>query len=341
MPEEFFQEIRQVFTTAEQAMGGAIDRYYILGGFSIRLRFAGPALISSLTPALSHLQTNPVSHPDLTIYLWDSKSTGIKMARPTWTIDDYLQFGLINGFNTEQFKTQFMNALYMVDLRMGKAAYWIPDAKNVPYYRTITPLRTIFNWWFNEHQRFILHAASLGLPEGGVVITNKAGSGKSTTALSCIGSAIKYAGDENCLISLDPEPYAYSLYCSGTLEAEDIDRIPRLTPYLSNVSRLNIEKAIYLFNNDYQAYMIKGFPIIAILIPRVSGKVDTMIRKKPVSQPLLALAPGSLFQLPGVGGEYLGSLAELIKRVPCYSLELGTQINQIPHVIERFIRSQL
>ena len=263
------------------------------------------------------------------------------MAHPSWTTDDYLQYGLINGFNTDRYKTQFMNALYMIDLHKDMAVYWIPDAKNVPHYRTVTPLRTILNWWMNDHKRFILHAASVGLPGGGVVITNKAGSGKSTTALSCIGSGLKFSGDENCLVALEPEPYAYSLYCSGTLEAGDIDRVPKLAPYLSNGSKLHIEKAIYLFNDDHQKLMIKGFPIKAILIPSISGKDDTIIRMKATNPPLLALAPGSLFQLPGVGGDYLSSLAELIKRVPSYSLELGTQIDQIPHVIESFIRSQI
>jgi len=341
LPEQFFKEACQVFSEAEQAMGGAIDRYYLIGGYSIRLRFAGPALLPFLTPALSHLQINPVLNPDLTILFWDSKSTGTKMARPPWSTDDYLQFGLINGYNTERFKTQYMNALNMIDLDKGKAVYWIPDIKNVSYYRSIRPLRTILNWWMNEHQRFIVHAASLGLTEGGVVITNKACSGKSTTALSCIGSSLKYAGDENCLISLDPEPYAYSLYCTGTLEPEDIDRIPKLKSYIINASKLQIQKAIYLFKNDHQALMITGFPIKAVLIPSISGKADTMIQRRIKKPPLLALAPGSLFQLPGVGGDYLGSLAELIKRVPCYSLELGTQIDQIPLIIERFIRSQL
>jgi hypothetical protein len=114
-----------------------------------------------------------------------------------------------------------------------------------------------------------------------------------------------------------------------------------LAPYLSNPHKLEFEKAIYLFNDDHQKLMIKGFPIKAILIPTISGKVDTMIREEITSPPLLALAPGSLFQLPGVGGEYLKSLADLIKQVPCYSLELGTQIDQIPLVIETFIRSRL
>jgi hypothetical protein len=340
-PEIFFQETNQAFDRAGLKSGEIIEHDYQLGRFSIRLRFAGQELIPFFTPALSHLEIDPITKPDLTIHLWDSQSTATPMPHPPWTKDDYMHFGLIRGYNNERINTLFMNALHMIDLKQDQAVYWVPDSGNIPYYHTIRPLRTIINWWLNQHQHFIVHAAAVGLPEGGVLITGKGGAGKSTTALACVGAGIQYAGDENVVISSSPEPYLHNLYCSGTLDADDIDRILAIKPYLSNASKLAYQKAIYLFHDDDQKILSKGFPIKAILIPEVSGKVDTTIQARSVSQSLIALAPETLFQLPGAGAEHFQAMVSLIKQVPCYTLELGSQIVQIPNVIETFLRDRL
>ena len=338
-PNIFFQETCQAFSKAKQSMGGTIDRYYMLGGFLVCLRFAGPALVPIITPALAHLETTPAPDPGLTIYLWDSASTGVNTPPPPWTEDDYLEFGLIDGYNNARIKTLYQFALHTIDLDQNLAIYWISDAKNAPYYHTITPLRTIFHWWLNKHQRYIVHAAAVGLPECGVLVTGKGGAGKSTTALSCVDSGLKYVGDENSLITISPEPYAHSLYCSGTLEVEDVDKFPLLRPSLSNITRLHAEKALYLLFTEFQDNLSAGFPIKAVFVPKVSGKYDTSIEKRSAVQTLMALAPGSLFQLPGAGRESFQAMADLIKQVPCYTLDLGTDLSQIPVVIERFLRS--
>jgi hypothetical protein len=340
-PELFFHELKQSFYQAKKAVGGTIDRYYQLGEKIIQLRFAGPALISKLTPALSHLETQPHSQPDLTINLWDSASTGVQPPPPPWEPDDYLQFGQIRGYNNKRIKTVFMIALQMIDLELNEAVYWIPDTDDIPYYHSIRPLRSIINWWMNKFQHYIVHSAAVGLPEAGVLITGRGGAGKSTTTLSCIGSGIKLAGDENCLISLKPKPHLHSLYCSGSLDSKDAYNIPGITPYLYNASRLDREKAVYLFTPGHQEIMVKGFPIKAILIPRITGNKETTITESQNNLSLISLAPESIFQLPGAGAKHLQIMADLIRQVPCFSLELGSQIERIPVVIEKFLRSWL
>jgi len=341
-PDHFFLEVYLAFLRAEEALDGSIDRFYMLGGFIVCLRFAGPALISIITPALAHLEIAATPNPALTICLWDSASTKIEMpSSPPWSKDDYLEFGLINGYNTEKIKTLYQDTLNMIDLNQNRAIYWIADARNVPYYHSITPLRTIFNWWINQSQQFIVHAAAVGLAEGGVLITGKGGAGKSTSALSCIDSGLKYLSDENCIISITSKPYVHSLYCTGTLEAKDADKFPYLKSSLTNENMLYIQKAVYLLNDEYQNKLIDGFPIRAVLVPRVSGKYDTSIIKLSSAQTLIAMAPGSLFQLPGGDRKSFRAMADLLRQVPSYALELGTDLAQIPNVIERFLRYQL
>ena len=336
---DFFQAVCHAFSDAEQSIGQTTDRYYTFGGLTVLLRFAGPALIPIITPAFAHLAARPVSSPDLTICLWDTASTGIRIPPLPWSEDQYLQFGLIDGFNSGRFKTLHQHALQMIDLEENKAIYWIPDSREAPYYHSITPLRTTLHWWLDKHDLFVVHAAAVGTSERGVLVTGKGGAGKSTTALSCIDHGLDYIGDENCLISIAPEPYAHSIYSSGTLEAEDVGRFPSLDSSLCNANRLHVEKAVYHLFDSYQQSLPSGIPIKAVFVPRVSGRPATSIQRRSSAQTLVALAPGSLFQLPGAGRNSFRAMADLLRAVPCYTLELGTDFSKIPIVIKDFLRN--
>src|SRR5579872_3275601 len=56
------------------------EQFYELGSRTIRLRFAGPALVSALTRAIGHLRQEPSAKPDLTISVWDSETTGVPLS---------------------------------------------------------------------------------------------------------------------------------------------------------------------------------------------------------------------------------------------------------------------
>ena len=337
-PKVYFTEVYRAFSEAGQAAGEIVERYFGLGGFTLCLQFAGPALISPITTALAHLAIDPVASPSLTISLWDSASTRVRIPPFPWRPENYLEYGLVDGFCTERIKTICQSALQLIDLDLNRAVYWVPDASQMPYHHSTTPLRTIFHWWLSEQRRFIIHAAAVGLPEGGVLITGRGGAGKSTTALASIDYGLKYVSDENCIISTGESPRAYSLYSSGSLEAEDVDRLPSLLPCLSNREKLGEEKAVYFLSPRYRQNLCETFPVRAVFVPRVSGKRTTSILKRSPTQTLLALAPGSIFQLPGAGRDSFRAMADLVRQVPCYTLEVGTDLQEIPRVIEDFLR---
>jgi len=78
---------------------------------------------------------------------------------------------------------------------------------------------------------------------------------------------------------------------------------------------------------------VSGFPIKAVLIPRITGQSDTSVRPTTTGAALRALAPSTIFQLAGSGQTAFQTMSSLVKQVPCYSLELGTEMAQIPEVI--------
>lgn len=66
---------------------GTVERHYEIAGASVRLRFAGGALVPFLDPAIAHLAADATSPPDFTIDLFDSASTGTpsRSSRGVWS----------------------------------------------------------------------------------------------------------------------------------------------------------------------------------------------------------------------------------------------------------------
>ncbi len=342
----FFESAHLAFLAAQEAVGGSDRQSFKIGGYELCLRFAGRALIQPMTKALAHLAIESSESPDLTICIWDSASTQTPMIPPSWSTDDYGVQGLINGFNTDRFQTLLQlanNTLNMLDHRKNLGLYWIPDARHVTYYATISPLRTLLYWWMRRHGRQLVHAGAVGTADGGVLLPAKGGSGKSTTALACLEAGLLYAGDNNILLSTDERPmHAYSMYNSTALHAIHLEeRLPHLLSHIENPEQLEEQNAFAFLHKRYPTQMATSLPVRAVLVPRATGHRDTGLSESSLAASLNALIPSTLFSLPGAGRETFEALVKLIHPLPHYMLNLGTDLPQVPRVISELLRTLL
>lgn len=338
-PLEFFNDIYSYYHQAVKKSQN-ISYYYQIAGFNICLNFASSALISKITPALSHLKIEKVSSPDLTICLWDSHSTGVKMPPPFWQGNHLQKRGEIIGLNSDNIYTSFQwgaNALSLLDLERNLGIYWVNNPNLLPYWETSSPLRSILQVWLSQKNIQLVHGGAVGLREGGVLLTGKGGSGKSTTALSCLNSDLFYLSDDYTLITTNPIPTAYSVYSTGKKKPDDVDRLPFLKPIISNSDRLGEEKALYFLDEHFPEKIINTFPLKAVLIPRITGGNNTNLEKTSSIMGLSSLIPSTIKQLPYTGEKACKIITEVVNKLPCYYLNLGTDIKQISSVIFKFL----
>ena len=80
-----------------------------------------------------------------------------------------------------------------------------------------------------------------------------------------------------------------------------------------------------------------SMPIRAILVPRIVDRTDTTIVPAPAAAAFKALAPSTVFQLPGNAHEAFRTLAQLTRRLPTYEIQLGRDFASIPGVLEDFL----
>ena len=348
---EFYETVKNGYSRAERKIGTALRKYCCIAGYNIQLNFCGSAIIPKIMPALSHLEIDELSAIDLNIFLWDSVATDTKMPllvsslitqlRTNWW--EHLDIRReIKGYNSDAVHSTFHlgpDILSVLHRNVNEAVYWIEDATLIPYYEEGYPLTSILSSWLEPRQHHYVHAAAIGFEGKGVIIPGHGGAGKSTTALACLlNSELQFLSDDYCLLSYEPEPMVHALYNTTKLKGEeDINRFPHLREKISNPDRLDEEKAMVYLQDYFPDKISRQLELKAILLPKITGMPRTEIKPAKAIEALKALAPSTLFQLPGSGPQTFHAFGRLVKEVPSYRLELGTEIDRIPDVIYRLI----
>ena len=337
----YFDEICTAIDEAAQAVGGFTDYFLQVAKQTVRLRFAGPGLVPHTLPALAHLIVDPTGLPDLTIYLCEGASTGTRLPPIAWNVADQTYRGEATGrYNEGDFHASYSPwdlVLSMLDAESGRAAFWAADARRLHFSARGTPLRDVLHWWLNHNGGQLVHGAGVGTPSAGVLLTGRGSSGKSTTALGCLGAGLFYAGDDHVAVSLEPTPFLHSLYNTAQLDVDGKFSISDLVPGVKDPGPTPDRKVQLFMQQHCPDRVVRGFPLRAIIWPKVTDHKDTHLRAASGAEVLMALAPTTVLRLPGAGKESLRLMAELTRRVPGYVLELGSDLSQIPPLITSVI----
>jgi hypothetical protein len=334
-PAEFVEEAERCFERAARA-AGLHQRTFDLGGRRVEMRFAGTKLLDPMTRALAHRAARPDGPAELRVCFFDSESTGTPMTPPAWGPEQYTAGGEIAGFCDERVETSYQtgwDVFQCLDRERKVALYWTPSWRLLPWWEVSFPLRVILHWWLRDTALQPVHAAAVGNADGGVLIAGPCGAGKSTTALSCLGSRLQYAGDDYTLARVEPAPYVYCLYNAAKLNPEGLDRFPRLAASVANRDRLDREKAMLFLHESQPSALIGGFPVRAVVVPEVTGRRDTAVEPAPQSLAMLALARTTTMHLPAARARTVAKLIRLTKSAGCYKLLAGTDLAQIPEAL--------
>ena len=328
-------DARHAFELATRATGGVVEWRFAISGCSVALHFAGTGLVAVVTEALTHLRDTETGPADLDVFLWDSASTGVpfpvsdRMDLPAWR--RLAPWSDVHHGNERIMHQPYEDSLAV--LADSQAVYWAASGADAPFYERSAPLLHLLHWWLADRGLLVVHGGAVGRPEGGVLLAGTGGSGKTTTALSCLGSSLGYAGDDYVVVGVQP-PHAFSLYRSAKVDRVHSRRLARLLPEVANPDPRPNDKALYFIDQG----LALDFPIRAILLPQlVDGTRSRAARTSPATA-LARLAPSSILQLPGVGSGALKGMRILCEAVPAYSLQLGTDIEAIPAVIDELLR---
>ncbi len=335
----FFEGVHERYRQAV-AQVGEVHSDYRIADTTVRLSFAGGALVPYFTRALEHLKVPSVAEPDATICLWDSKSTRVGMLPPPCDREGFSDRGDLWGFNSKRIKTAFHYHDYSVnvfDHQRKTGIYWVQSADVLPYWVLASPLRTLFHWWMERNGGQLLHAAAVATDGGALLIVGKGGVGKSSTALTCLEAGLGFLGDDYVIVRCHPEPKVYSLYATAKLNPPDIDRFPRLQPYLSKSEVPADEKAVLFLDPHFRGQIRLEMPLQAIAVPEVVDRDATSFRTETVPRIQEAATFTTMSQLPYAGSHTHDFLASLSGALPGFRIELGHDRQRLSGAIAEFL----
>jgi serine kinase of HPr protein (carbohydrate metabolism regulator) len=205
-------------------------------------------------------------------------------------------------------------------------------------YERGKPLSRLLLDWFNGQDVQIIHTGLVARNNQGLLFVGKSGAGKSTSSLACVNAGFGYLSEDYVGLQLceDGSFVGHSLYNSLFLRTEHLDRFPQLAPYAIRGRMPYEEKSVILLSQVFPERLQRVVPIRALILPRIVNARETWFRRASKGEALLALGPTSLLQIPnrGLGVRGFNNLAYLVERIPCFWLEVGTDLTSIPRCLE-------
>jgi hypothetical protein len=222
------------------------------------------------------------------------------------------------------------------DAASGRAFLWARDPSVLDLWGEHTkPFLEIFHAWLIDTPWQPIHGGAVGGPEGGVLLAGGSGVGKSTTVLSCVEAGWLYAGDDYLAIRTDgDEARVANLYGSARLCVDMADRFEGLRP--AEVGRITvngIEKRDLILGDLLPAAQFGGFPVRAILLPKIVGGPRSALRPASPAQATVAIGAVTMHLLRAGAREAFEKIAGIAAATPAYRLELGDDIEDLPNLI--------
>ena len=325
---EYFHTQRQWFAQTRTAAGDAPRCDLRLAGRRIRIEFLSSRAVAVVVRALRHLAVEaPVEGagspqpPDLTVCCWDDLAAGGPPPPLPFLTGEA---GLFHFEGPPRIAWEpALGSLAAFDPATQVALWRTPDLARIPAWEQAGPLRRILHWWASAWGGQLVHVAAVGDETGGVLLVGRGGSGKSTTALSCLGTQVGYLADDYCLVDPSAGPRVYSLYASGKANRGSIARLKRLQAAFAQSSLWEETKQILFLGPGTGWEVVSSAPLRAIVLPQIVPTGPASLAPASKGETLRALAPSTLFQMPGERGPALQRLTTLVQQLPCWSLRLG------------------
>jgi hypothetical protein len=341
----------EVCRDASAGSGGAVRTTWLeMAGRPVRLAVAGERLTEILLTAFRHLRLDAAptgrTPPALEVEIWDASECGREC--PIRYLRDSLPrtwpFGraVLGRSDDGRVLAYQSHALFgVLDLEQNRLVAVVGDARRLSLFERGKPLQPLLLAWHSAIGAVPVHAGLVARGGRGVLLGGAGGSGKSTTSLLCWDAGFDYLGDDYIALPAGPgegRHVAHSLYASTWLTPDHSRRFPRLAEKAHHGNE-DEDKLLVMLAEVDDARLARSSGVDVLVLPRVAGGHDTTFRRASASEALLRLAPSSILQLPFIDGRRaLERMHELLRTVPAYWLQLGTDFPAIPMAVDAILR---
>ena len=83
--------------------------------------------------------------------------------------------------------------------------------------------------------------------------------------------------------------------------------------------------------------LVDGFELAAVVLPRVTGRSGSRLEPASPAAALRVIAPTTSFHLPGYGREVFAKVTALVRALPCYRLDAGTDLEELAATVASLV----
>jgi hypothetical protein len=339
-PAELIRRAEEAFASARE-QSAVVERNVTLAGRHVRLAFAGDAFQADFDRAVAfgESEAGAESTPTLTLSAWDAASTNAPIEAGSWLGLMLGPAGVVEDLSNERYDVSLdLHASLMsaLDTVRGVGFHYAQNASLLPGWEVTHPARMLWSAWSRSQGMQLCHAAAVGREGRGVLLAGPSGSGKSTTTLACLVAGMSSAGDDYVLVEANSaEPVAHALFRSISLDVAHADAFSQLMPAPDRQFRMSPQRTKAVVFADE---LVGGtFPLVAVVVPRVTAGVASGWADISAGAALRALAPSTMGQLGTFNADALHQMSSLCRRLPCYELRLGHDVEALPRLVMEII----
>lgn len=313
-------------------------RHYRIAGARVSVHatreWSAECLLTACEPLRTFASDAPV---ELDLHIWNDAVDAIALPdNDVLQRENALPDGL-GGFSDGACNAFFQpdaGVLSILDVPGRRAHWWLRDAAKVPYYERAAPFKHILQWWMASRGGALLHSAAIGCADAGdrrgVLVSGPSGSGKSSTALACLGAGMGFCSDDYVLVDAGDPPTAHLAYATAKVQRQSLGRFDGYSAYFRNLA--DVDEKPMMFVHEFAPQSVReSIRPVALVMPRVAHAAQTHFVPISAATMLRAVAPSSVLLFPLAGARSFKRMAQLCAGLPCFRAELADD----PHNVAR------
>jgi hypothetical protein len=315
--------------------------WFRFAGRPVRLCVVGRELFRHIVRPFAHLRDGESTGADLTIEIWDDRLRGVLPMPERSNGHALWREATLRSGDGRYFAQQLPHTRSCLDRRDRHIVAGIAWHDAIFIYERSKPFARLLLTWYNDREVQLIHAGLVARDGVGVLLAGKSGSGKSTCALASVDGGLDFLSED--YLGLETRPggkfVGHSVYNSLFLNSSHLARFPALAPHAINGRPPQEEKSVVSLSALYAQRLARRADIHALVFPRVADADCAHMAPMSKAAALLAFAPSSLLQIPN---RYLGAagfdrLAELVERLPCFVMTMGSRLDSIAPCLDALI----
>lgn len=181
----------------------------------------------------------------------------------------------------------------------------------------------LIDWTVQVHDLALTHAGTLGLDGRGLLLVGQSGAGKSGATLAGLAEGLDTVGDDFVALRCHGEPIARSVFPYGRQDPSGLDRIAGLRQRVPAHRINHLGKFEFDLRETFPGAFVDELPIDAIILPQRVNAVTPRLRQVGAPEAMVELLRSNPFRHVGSPASRMARFAALLRRVPCYRLELS------------------